>query len=747
MTRAACCVARSHPTTPQSSGSGQVLGPRFIEQLLPTGHNALAGPAVDFPFERYALFGVDATIDSMQHVWKAYWALETDCINRIILDCAENVTLGSPDDKCPVVTTTAYSDGRAMYDNDADFDWATETVRTVVRSRSEWAGLPPVRSQSRADGERNVSEHGDGGVDGAGRLSADAVQRDARPSREETHAFFRRARNVQYSFHMRALNAAGEDQLLETLLCFVWRVTVDWDFEDRSQVVVRYSFELVSDCTESAPSPSPTAGDSQATDGTADDSDDDFWQDSQGYPVLQVWSGLVLALLHEFLSLRSVAYGLRRLDKLRVLANMHERMDKDGAIHHHIATVEEDAARVGPFAAAHSCLTLSGNESGDGLGHPSEPDVDDADVGDHAHDHDHTDIIRWSTLRRKDKFAVIKLWFLVSTASNAMSVAFCLWMILSGYGAAGLDGPRVLLGAGAACQWMAIIQHLEHAPAYYMFIRTMKHSLPKIGNFMVGVAPVYAGLGMFGMVMFSSYAARFGNLSDTFITMFAVLNGDAQLETFDAVRIPSTLIVFVSNVYIVFLVVLFTYVVLMSLIAITEEAFFSSRPRSHADAHGRRLPSRLRALMDQLQEVENSVVSGGEHALVLGIGAAGSPSKTARRASTAGVTAPGTGAGGGGARASAPVPVPGAARRTSRERGGSAARSLGARGASLPDGSLGTGGVGSLGARVSRSHRRSSGLGSDDDAEDALGADQGDTRYIPQAHRAATRNRDNSADN
>lgn len=100
-----------------------------------------------------------------------------------------------------------------------------------------------------------------------------------------------------------------------------------------------------------------------------------------------------------------------------------------------------------------------------------------------------------------------------------------------------------------------------------------------MAKFLLGVMPLFLAYAFFGTLYFGSHSDRFGSFADSFVTLFAILNGDVIRETFMDIMFNDPV---VSQLYLYSFVCLFIYVVLNVFIAIVEESFFSTRskPRS-----------------------------------------------------------------------------------------------------------------------------------------------------------------------
>ena len=107
---------------------------------------------------------------------------------------------------------------------------------------------------------------------------------------------------------------------------------------------------------------------------------------------------------------------------------------------------------------------------------------------------------------------------------------------------------------------------------FYILVQTIVRALPKVLRFPVGVLPFFIGYALLGLVLFGDESDLFGSIIQTCVTLFAVVNGDEVLSTFENLSFMGIW----GQLYLMFFTLLFTYVILMSIIAIVEEAFFSS---------------------------------------------------------------------------------------------------------------------------------------------------------------------------
>jgi hypothetical protein len=71
--------------------------------------------------------------------------------------------------------------------------------------------------------------------------------------------------------------------------------------------------------------------------------------------------------------------------------------------------------------------------------------------------------------------------------------------------------------------------------SFRTLLETLRRGVPRVAQFLVGVAPIYAAYALFGVALFAETGVdyRFGSLTDALITLFAVLNGDVVRGAFD----------------------------------------------------------------------------------------------------------------------------------------------------------------------------------------------------------------------
>jgi hypothetical protein len=175
----------------------------------------------------------------------------------------------------------------------------------------------------------------------------------------------------------------------------------------------------------------------------------------------------------------------------------------------------------------------------------------------------------------KDRLMIFNLWFLVSTVGNLFGLIYSSRIIFFQDDIMASSFLKASLGMACVMYWFALIQYLEFFPRYYIMISMLKLSVPRVSQFLLGVLPIFFGYALLGMVCFGDVTDRFGNITETLRSLFAVVNGDIIYDTFDSIEFAG----FGGQLYLYLYILIFTYVVLMTIIAIVEEAFFEAQEK------------------------------------------------------------------------------------------------------------------------------------------------------------------------
>ena len=166
-------------------------------------------------------------------------------------------------------------------------------------------------------------------------------------------------------------------------------------------------------------------------------------------------------------------------------------------------------------------------------------------------------------------------WVLVTLSACACAVVHAILDLSQNSAHAPSDsGHKLAAGLAVFLLWFNVVAYFAHNPNYYTLVLTLDRSIPRVLRFLVGALPVLLGYTLFGMLYFGDHTERFGSFQNSIITLFAVLNGDVIRETYMDILPYSPV---VAQVYMFTFLFLFIYVVLNIIVALVEEAFFSTK--------------------------------------------------------------------------------------------------------------------------------------------------------------------------
>ena len=186
--------------------------------------------------------------------------------------------------------------------------------------------------------------------------------------------------------------------------------------------------------------------------------------------------------------------------------------------------------------------------------------------------------VTWQEISCRDKLKFFDMWFVMTLVATSFVITVSSFNMFHFVGDMGtMQWHKLMTGMGCALLWINVLRYFKHNANYFVLIRTLQRGVPKVGRFLVGVIPVFLAYAIFGVVYFGNYTERFGSITDSMITLFAVLNGDVIRETYLDIDVIQP---FVGQVYMYTFICLFIYVVLNIFIAIIEEAFLSTQAES-----------------------------------------------------------------------------------------------------------------------------------------------------------------------
>ena len=88
------------------------------------------------------------------------------------------------------------------------------------------------------------------------------------------------------------------------------------------------------------------------------------------------------------------------------------------------------------------------------------------------------------------------------------------------------DTAQILIGLGSFFACLNIVRYIELNRIFSELYDTLKHSLPKVNRYLFSVSPIIFGFLFFGVCVFWE-SERFGNVSKSILTLFALMNGDS----------------------------------------------------------------------------------------------------------------------------------------------------------------------------------------------------------------------------
>lgn len=79
------------------------------------------------------------------------------------------------------------------------------------------------------------------------------------------------------------------------------------------------------------------------------------------------------------------------------------------------------------------------------------------------------------------------------------------------------------------CSIIGIAEFINYNKEYNTFYDTIRRSIPKVGSFLIGVAPVYLGFMFLAKCLFWR-SDKFATMPLTSMSLFALLNGDSVFD-------------------------------------------------------------------------------------------------------------------------------------------------------------------------------------------------------------------------
>ena len=230
--------------------------------------------------------------------------------------------------------------------------------------------------------------------------------------------------------------------------------------------------------------------------------------------------------------------------------------------------------------------------------------------------------ISWQTLPIGHKLRFFNLWFLVTILADIFLIVSCIFAFFQNSRGSVLTpgasaASSVFLGIGTLLLWCTLLQYLEYSRSFNVVITTMRKAMPRVTRYVISVMPVYMGYTLAGLAMFSHYSERFSTLTKVALTLFAVLNGDEILATYQSLYPYPYQIV--ANVYMYSFCILFITSILNLFIFIIEDAYHLAKGiPDEAEAALPKEPisnPEHKAWDEILTSMDNVYIGGSKHSL------------------------------------------------------------------------------------------------------------------------------------
>jgi hypothetical protein len=111
----------------------------------------------------------------------------------------------------------------------------------------------------------------------------------------------------------------------------------------------------------------------------------------------------------------------------------------------------------------------------------------------------------WEALTFYDKLEILNVWTLVAMAGNVCALLFAARAVAARDDLMVDAALRVLIGLASLLLWLALIQYLEFDPRYFTLVLTIRRAIPRIGQFLIGIMPMFFGYCLLGMNLINLY--------------------------------------------------------------------------------------------------------------------------------------------------------------------------------------------------------------------------------------------------
>ena len=131
----------------------------------------------------------------------------------------------------------------------------------------------------------------------------------------------------------------------------------------------------------------------------------------------------------------------------------------------------------------------------------------------------------------------------------------------------------IFVGFGVMLCYVCLGKYLDYNTKYGLLYKTLKHSIPNVMPFFIGIMPIFIGFTFLGLCLFWN-SERFTNVTDVMKALFAIVNGDSVYDIIVDITDKSN---FFGQIYGYLFTILFIVVVMNVFIAIIQEAYVSAK--------------------------------------------------------------------------------------------------------------------------------------------------------------------------
>eukprot|EP00127_Corallochytrium_limacisporum_P000121 Clim_evm4s5 gene=Clim_evmTU4s5 len=143
----------------------------------------------------------------------------------------------------------------------------------------------------------------------------------------------------------------------------------------------------------------------------------------------------------------------------------------------------------------------------------------------------------WPELDWDDRLAFFKVWYVISFFADSCAVCASIWNIELSMGKLSnatqtADFGDIMQATALFMNWINLIRYFEWATEYYTLILAVRSSFFRTCRFIAATMPIFMAYAAAGVALFNGVGDDFGSLTDSSITLFALLHGDSILEVF-----------------------------------------------------------------------------------------------------------------------------------------------------------------------------------------------------------------------